>query len=419
MSALHRLWSLREERPAFVALAVGVLAFLLAYPLIDWQLRGMGVATPFRFYDFGAYAGAIDRWHAGEPLYVENEDGGYHGSYLYPPVFLLLFFPFVELLPFRQAAMAWNAVSVGLLWVGLQLVVGALGYRLRLWERAGLLWLLLGFQPLLLATKLAQVSAFVSAMLCFAFAGLVRGERGIDAARLASGTLTAVAGTVKLAYAPVGAHLLADRRRLAGAVAGGLALLGVSLLVSGVEAHRTYLDVLTWGKGWADTPRSPTLWLPPYFRPLYVFGELAILVRVAGCLAVATLALLAADTDHETFALGLSAMPLLAPQADAYYFVAVLPAVLVLLATELERDGYPAVPVVGVFLLAVHSYGLKLVGDVLTATLSGDASVLVALLQPGLWGSVLLAGIAAVRVGQTARLPKRVVSRDPPGLSDT
>jgi hypothetical protein len=38
-----------------------VLAFLLTYPLLDWHLRATDVASPFRFYDFGAYTGAIER----------------------------------------------------------------------------------------------------------------------------------------------------------------------------------------------------------------------------------------------------------------------------------------------------------------------------------------------------------------------
>lgn len=409
MAALSRLWALREERPAFVGATICVLAFLLAYPLVDWQLRALEIAPPFRFWDFGAYASALDRWEAGEPLYVPNEDGGYHGTYLYPPVFLLLFRPFLAL-PFDQAAMAWNAFSVGLLWVGLQLVVAECGHELRIHERVGLLWLALGFQPLLLSLKFAQMSPFLAAMLCFAFVGLVRGARGKEESAYASGLFTALAGTVKLAYAPVGAHLLQDRRRLLGAVGTGLALLALSLSVFGVEAHLTYLEVLAWGKGWTDQPRHPSLWLETYSQPLYVFGGWAFVLRIAGSVIVAAYALLAAGAgvDRETFALGVTAMPLLAPQADTYYLTAVLPAVVVLLAGELERDGHPIVPVVGLWLLSVHAYALKLFVDPPTWLPLGEAvRQLSPVLQPSLWGSLLLAGLAGVRVAERATWPRR------------
>lgn len=36
--------------------------------------------------------------------------------------------------------MAWNLISLGLLWLGLEAVIDALGYTLRWWERIALLW---------------------------------------------------------------------------------------------------------------------------------------------------------------------------------------------------------------------------------------------------------------------------------------
>jgi hypothetical protein len=125
MPALHRLWARRQRQPRFVAASLAVLAVLLAYPAIQWWLQSAGIAGEFRFYDLGAYRSAVSAWHAGDPLYVPNDDGGYHGSYLYPPVYVLLFAPLSEL-PFRQAGVVWNALSVALLWGGLQAVVAAL-----------------------------------------------------------------------------------------------------------------------------------------------------------------------------------------------------------------------------------------------------------------------------------------------------
>ena len=79
----------------------------------------------------------------------------------------------------------------------------------------------------------------------------------------------------------------------------------------------------------------------------------------------------------------------------------------VLLATELRRpDGRPAVPIVGLLLLHVHSYGLKLVVHHLPSAygIAGTLEPLAPVLQPALWGCLLLSGLAAVRVGAASSL---------------
>lgn len=425
MTALRRLWSLRRRRPWFVGGSLVVLVFLLAYPAVQWWLQSIGVAGEFAYYDMGAYRSAVDHWRAGESLYVQNEDGGYHGSYLYPPVYVLLFWP-LEGFAFERAAELWNALSVALLWLGLQAVVAAYRVRLAWYERLLLLWAIVGFHPVLLSMRLAQTSVFLAGLLSVAFAALVYAERDaglsedggrrtrrLDGRRLGqvcSGVATAVVGTMKLVYAPAGAHLLQDRRRFGAAVGAGLALLAVSVAVFGVDSHLAYLDVLTWGKGWGDS-RHPSLWLPPYLRPLYVFGTLGMAVRIAVAAAVALLAVLAADggVDAETFALGVAAMPFIAPRIYTQDLTAFLPVVVVLLATELGReDGRPLVPVVALWLTAVHAYGLYAVVDVLPDRLPFGGLLLEAapLLQPGLWGTLLLVGLAGWRVAEAASPPE-------------
>lgn len=423
MSALRRLWSRRRDRPRFVAAAAVLLAVLVSYPFVDWWLQSQGIAPPFRFWDFGAYGGAVERWQAGEPLYEANENGGFHGTFLYPPVAVFLFLPFMEA-PVPGAALAWVVTSVLLLWVGLQLLARSLGLRLALFERALLLAALLGYQPLLIGAKLGQTAPFMAAMLCFAFVALRRGEAGSDgdtrardgrvatAAALASGAFTAVVGVVKLAYASVGAHLLADRRRFAGAVLAGLALLAVSVAVFGVETHRTYVDVLGWGVSQGSQARVPRpyLWLPPYYRPLGFLPEWSLFLRVAGSIGVAALALLARDADREVFALGVAAFPLLTPLAYTYYLTALLPAAAIAVAVEFDVDGRPELPVVALLLLQFHSYGLLAIGtfvlDPVEALQRVDA--LYWLVQPGLWGAALLAGLLAVRVVQVGGVRDRL-----------
>lgn len=416
MSALQRLWSLRESRPRFVVAAGFLLAVLLAYPFVDWWLRLEGIAPQFRHWDFGAYGGAVQRWRAGEPLYVPNGDGGYHGSYLYPPVAVFLFWPFVEA-PVDDSALAWVTASVVLLWIGLQLVVDRLGLDLALPERLLLLAAVVGYQPLLIGVKLGQTAPFMAAMLCFAFVALDRGEAGERSrigstlAALASGAFTAVVGVVKFAYAPVGAHLLADRKRFAGAVAAGLLLLAVSVAVFGVEAHRTYLDVLAWGVSRGSKARTPTpaLWLPPYYRPL-AWVPASLFVRVAGSLAVVGLAVVSRGADREVFALGVAAFPLFTPLAYTYYLVALVPAALIALAVELEVNGRPILPLVALFLLQFHAYGLLFVGThvLQPVALLRNVEVLYWLVQPGLWGNSILVGLLAVRVAQVGGVLERI-----------
>jgi hypothetical protein len=410
---LRRLWSLRRSRPWFVVCSGAVLLSLVAYPVVDWQLRAAGIAPAFEFWDFGAYGGAVDRWTDGEPLYVPDEDGGYHGSYLYPPVFVLVFAPFAALSPGLDAVV-WGAVSVALLWLGLQALAAALGAEFHPVERLLLLAALVGFHPLLLSLKLGQASAFLGGAIAVAGAALVAGEsrhtdrgendRFAGLARLGSGAATAVAGVLKLAYAPVGAHLLARRERFVGAVAAGVGLFGVSVAVFGVETHLVYVDVLRWGAALGGDARPPTLWLPPYYEPLFAVPGDPFAVQAGGSLLVAALAL-CSGADRETFALGVAAVPLLAPQAYTYTFVVVLPAVVVLVATELDRDGSPVVPVVALGLFHVHAYGLRFLGDVVPPLLPGGASTVVWALQPGLWGTLLLTGVAALRVAQAASFP--------------
>lgn len=405
MGVLARLWGLRSERPVFVSFSFGLLAFLLLYPAVDWLLRGMGIASGFHFHDFGAYGIAVERWLAGSPIYVPNENGGYHGSYLYPPIVLLVFWPFTEL-PFSR--LLWNGVSVGFLWIGLQSVVSQLAVDLSVPERGLMLWALVGFQPLLLAIKLAQTPAFLTGLLCLSLVGLLRGGDGSRRAQYLSGALTAAVGTIKLTYSTAGAHLLAHRDRLLGALVSGGVLAVTSVLFFGLQTNVAYFEVLAWGFEQSRVVRSPALWLAPYYKPLYWLPG-SLFIRIGASLLIAVGAVLAGATaSREVFALGVVSFSLLSPLTYTYYFVAVLPAVVLMVAIEFEQDGLPSLPLFGLFLLAVHSYGLKFIVDVLPHLLSMETALrpLFPALQPGLWGNVLLVGLAALRVSAYIDVPR-------------
>lgn len=420
MTVLARLLHLRQRRPLFVVVASLTLCWLFAFPFLDWYLRANDLAPAFQFWDWGAYSSAVKRWLSGESVYVRNESGGYHGTYLYPPIFLVLVLPF-RALTFDAGALAWEITTVVFLWESLQLVIGALGANLRWWEQLALLWLLVGFHPLLIGIKLGQTPALLTGLLCLSLAFVLSDEYGGN--EFVGGALTAFVACVKLPYAPAGAHLLRSRTRFLGAVTGGIAFVLASLTVFGPATNRQFLTVLQWGMEAGSSARSPRLWLPPYYRPFYgVPGRTAIRVLIAG--GISALVLLASSTvsgddsafgvDREVFALGAAAIPLLAPKTYSYYLVAALPAVVALLAVELDRvdvasehrrlaiAGRPTIPVLALALLAVHPHGLRVLGSVAPAWIPPTPSwrFLLTFLQPGLWGNLLLVGLAAVRVGE-------------------
>ena len=412
VTVLRRLHPVVRRRPLLAALAGATALFFFAYPLVDAWLRGLGVAPGFVFWDFGAYGGAVRRWEAGEAVYLTNDSGGYHGRYLYPPFVLLLFWPFTRL-GYPWAATAWGVVSVAILWRGLVAAIRTAGYDPRGVEQAAILWLLCGFQPLLLSLKMGQTAGFLAGALCLAYAALggeaadARGPSDFESEGRVrsslSGALTAAVCLFKLPYAPAAAHLLADRDRLLGGVAAGAGLVALSVAVFGVETNLAYLDVLRWGLGTGGAARSPTLWLPPYYRPFYYVASSSLAIQAAASVAIAALAVLAPeDAESEVFALGVAAVPLLAPKTYAYYLVALLPAAAILLVRERRRDGRPGVPILALLLSNVHSYGLKLLVD-LGPRLGGYEAAwetALPLLQPGLWANVLLVGFAAWRVCQ-------------------
>jgi len=480
MSVARRLWALRHDRPLLVVVSVATVLATVLWPLADAALRPTGLihVSDYGFNDFGVYSGTVNAWLDGEPIYVQNEDGGYHGSFLYPPFVLPLFYPF-SMLGFEAGPVLLGTLSLFLLWVGIDGIAESYGARLAVPERIVLLFALFGFHPAFWDFKWAQVSTLLAAVLCFAFLAHQRGERldagdidtvdvdagdtdqvnvdagdtdqvnvdagdtdqaNVDAGdtdqadvdagdadtvgagdassgaagAVLSGVLTTVGTTVKLFYMTAGAHLLRDGRRLAGAVASGAVLLGGSLLVFGLDTHLAYLDVLTWGKGWGTEQLPPAKWQTAYFRPFYLVDQFVetigisvpnswiIAATVLGVLGVIALSLAARHSPaaaQPTFALGVAVVPLLAPRAYTHDLVVLLLPALVLLAVELDReDGLAWLPVFAVLLLHFHTPGTKLVNEVLGAS---DA----VFIQPGVYGTAILVGLAAVRVAEHARLP--------------
>jgi len=428
MAIPRRLWSLREERPRFVALCALTVAVLVVWPVVDFYLREAGIGIPYGFNDWGVYTGTIEQWEQNGRLYVENEDGGYHGSYLYPPITLLVFYPFASF-EFTTGAILFGGLSLFLLWLGVDAVAGELGCELGVLDRIGLLVALFGFQPALRDFKWAQVSTLLAALLCFAFYAYVTdGDRNHS---YLSGVLTTVGSGFKLFIATAGAHLLRDRDRFVGGMATAAVMAVASVLVFGVEPHLQYVDVLRWGKGWGGLGAIYVWDTSAAYKPLYFLSSLGLLARVLGVLGVVGLVLAARDDEstavrHATFALGVAVAPFFAPQAAAHDLVIVVLPAVVLLAVELDRPGgYPSVPVLAVLGFHFHRYAVELVVAPAYEFLTqvawlphtafepvphlNLASWLAAWLQPGLWATFLLVGLAAYRVAEGADL--RVPSR--------
>lgn len=409
MSVSRELWKRRRERPLFVALSVVTVAAMVSWPLADALLRQYNVVhvSPYGFNDFGAYTRAVNNWVSGDaPIYTEADDGGFHGSYLYPPFVLPLFYPFVQL-GFTTGAVLFGVFSLFLLWVGIEAVVEQYGYRLAVPERIVLLFALFGFQPALWDFKWGQVSTLLAALLCFAFYAHERGEQGYQNSQYLSGVLTALASSVKLFYATSGAHLLRNSRRFLSGVITGVALLVGSVLVFGLDTHRLYLDVLQWGKGWGTEQLAPFDMQTAYYRPMYLVDQLLnrigvslpsewiIVATAVGVLAVIGLVVATRnepDAAHLAFALGIAVIPLFAPRAYTHDLVVLLLPAVILLAREIKyENGNPWIPVLAVLLLHFHTYGTRAAIHLL------DRSWAV-LVQPGVYGTFLLVGLATVRL---------------------
>ena len=427
----RQLWTYRRERPVFVVVSVVTLITLLGWLPVEHHLREMGIGLSYTFNDFSAYTEALNRWLEGTRMYVPQENGGYFGEYLYPPVTVLVFYPF-ETTGFETGAVLFGFTAIVLLWLGLEGVAGTLGYRLGIWERLGLLVMLFGFQPVIRNFRWTQTATLLTAFLSFAFyfqeraesesapyGGSEVSERTRSLYRYASGIFTTLGSSFKLFYATSGAHLLRDCRRFAGAIAAAIGLAAASLAIFGVETNLQYLDVLTWGKGWGEGKAMYAWDTAAAYRPMHAFGGLGLYLKILGILTVIGLTLATRNETsraarHMTFALGVAVVPLFAPKADSHDLVVLVVPAVILLAHELDRpDGYAWIPVLSVLLVHVHRYGLELLtrpeGDFFGATLLYDLG---AFLQPGMWGTFLLVGLAAHRVAEHAVLPDPGPIRD-------
>lgn len=462
--------TLRAQRPALFWLCLLTGAALLVFPIavgIGWAMGW----TRFGGVDFKAYYLAGLRARHGVPLYdhgafVDRVPKPFARRFLYPPAVAFLFVPFTYLQP-ALGRFAWIAGQIGVLWLGVLALVRGYDLDLSPAEAGLLLWAVLGFQPVTRVTRTANISALLAGLLCFAAAatiaegavadgalGETRNSRDVGTSKpdgrsflggafgrsflggasgrsflggtsgrsflggssgrpYLGGALTALAAVPKPFVAPAGAHLLRDRRRLAGAAVALAGVVLVGLLAFGVDAHREYLDVLRRGKGWGGGGGFGEL--PRKYQPLFQFPGLQLPVQGAllGGAAVTALAGGAAravgrgrfgrrSLDDVVFALGVVAVPLVAPAANSLTLAVAVPGLLVALIVEWRRGGRPGLVVLSILLVHANHYVLRLFylygpthAEYLPWKRAG-ATLLV--LQPATLGLLLVFGLLTWRV---------------------
>ena len=374
------------------------------------MLTTADITAGFSRTDFWVYWSTAGDWLDGESIYDPADP---FGGYLYPPIYLLFFTPFAMFLTLDGGYQLWMVLSIGGLWIAMQALIVTYVPTLNRLERIviaiGSLSLLFCFHPVWYGMRLGQVTISAAALVTIAVVAMERQASGAIHGAI-SGILTAVVGTVKLFYAPVGAHLLLSPLRFAWALLAGVLLLSGSLLIFGMEVHLNYLEVLRWGEDWGEEPSHPASgWIPGYYRPFYYLGHahlgdtglpLSLLPRLIIVIGIISLAMWVRNepADREIFALGIVAIPLLSPQISVHDFALLIPSFIMLTYIEVRRGGYPWIPIFAILLIHWQAYAtFALANAPEWVMLAGVISTWSPLLQPGVYANFLLVGLAAGR----------------------
>lgn len=396
-------------------LALITWLILISLPFGVLGLKLIGVADGTNFYDFGAYYNAGERVINGHPLYDWNT--AYSGvtsipdspdRYLYAPVVSLLFVPFTYL-PFETAALAWSAFSITVYLAGISTFLKSLTISLSRREWMVVLTASLGFGPFIVTFIAGQVTGILTGMLCFAGAAYQNHERK----GVLSSILTTITVVFKVYYAPAGAPLLRDRRRLLTALATGTSIILLGMFVFNFQTTIEYFKVLAGGKGWGSATDPPIAWNINDFHPFYYLGSIGYIVRG---LLLATIATVAYRSRHHGFeyvdvyvySLGLLGIVLGVPVFATSGLTVTVPVILFLLVTTIhDRPGVFVVTLVATLLIHAHPYTNEFLSGILLPSLGAEAfaSAILPVVQPAVWGVFLL--LAVVTYEYTRRLSER------------
>lgn len=373
---------------------------LIALPFGVLGLKLTGIADGTNFYDFGAYYNAAERVIHDYPLY--DWTSSYPGvttlpespdRYLYAPLVSVLFVPF-GLLPFETAALAWSTLSIIVYLAGITVLIKSLTTSLSRREWAIIYTASLGFGPFVITFIAGQVTGILAGILCFV-AARYHNHKGREAL---SSILTTVPVVFKAYYAPAGAPLLRDRRRLLSALASGTSIILIGVLIFGPQTTIEYLKVLAGGKGWGSAIDPPTTWNINNFHPFYYLDNTGYIIRVLFLATIATVAYRSRHYELEymdlyMYSFGLLGIVLGAPVISTSGLIVTVPVILFLLMTTIHDQPGVFVGTLGAtILIHIHPYTNEFLSSILFPALDVDrlAGVIIPVVQPAVWGVFLL-----------------------------
>lgn len=397
------------HKKTFVAIT---WSLLIALPFGVLGLKLSGIADGTNFYDFGAYYNAAERVVHGYPLY--DWSTSYSGvtslpnspnRYLYAPLVSLLFVPFASL-PFETAALAWSAVSITVYLTGITVFVKSLTISV-----SRKVWVViytgaLGFGPFVITFIAGQVTGILAGILCLVGAGYIQQKRED---RIPS-ILTIIPVVFKAYYAPTGAPLLRDRRRLLTAIATGTCMILGGVLLFDIQTTIDYFTVLAGGKGWGSAADPPITWNINDFLPFYYLDNIGYIVRALFLATIATIAYQSRDYEFDhvdlyIYSFGLLGVILGSPVFSTPNLTITIPVILFLLVTTIhDRPGVFASTLIATVLIHAHPYTNEFLSSILLPKLGAGAfaNVILPVVQPAVWGTFLL--LACVTYEYTRQL---------------
>lgn len=227
---------------------------------------------------------------------------------------------------------------------------------------------------------------------------------------------TTLAIFIKPFYAPSAAYLLKDKRDVLTAAVTGIALVGASLLIFGLETHAAYLEVLQEGKGWGWTGS-----LPRRYTPFWILDEFAIVMKAALVIFVLGISLRYRHVKGHRYrallCLGIVTAVLAGPTANTLTLAAGIPAYIIAFVDEYRRGGsLVVIPVAAVVATHLSKFLLVSVATLGPQYITGIPWAViyqtVFAIQPATLSLLLLWGLLLGRVTNASWLPQLDETRD-------
>lgn len=379
MGIIHRNKQLGAVILGFCGLIVLASTIIYAYYYLT-----------FHAADFKAYYLAAIRFTAGEPLYspgpfLGQVQGLSAEKYLYPPIVVLVFIPFLAL-PVMMGAFIWVTIQAVLVYAALLILLKSIDADTIL-NRVILAFTVFAYYPTLRWMQLGQVTGLITALITFAGATTIARRSEIQ-----SGAAFAVVALIKPFYAPSGAGLVRDIKRVLSILAIFILLIYASLLLFGINTHVDYLGVLQTGKGWGIYHDQPL-----GHRPLYAFGVIGLIVKAGLILAVFITTLRyrnATGRQHRAlFSLGVIVVAIAGPTANTLTLATTLPAYVVMTVDEWRYGGLPTLPI-----------GCYVATHVSKITLLQGVSV-ISTVVPGLLGRITVQSLITIQPSVLGLVP--------------